>query len=132
MAEIDPRILARLERKINIELLTTLPFLLLSTAIPIAAWHGVWQYDKEVTIWFQRSGSLMVLFAVWIEYKLFKISSLSNPISDNGVTWQDQAHSDALNTNYRNMLKIYKYLTAALAITGTVIWGYGDILRGLA
>ena len=131
MAKIDPKILGRLERKINIELLTTLPLLLLSTAIPIAAWYGVWQYDKEVTIWFQRSGSLMVLFAVWLEYKLFKISSLSSPISDNGVTWQDQAHRDALNTNYGNMLKLYKYITAVLAITGTIIWGYGDILRGL-
>lgn len=131
MAEIDPKILAELERKIKIELLTTLPLLLLSVAIPISAWHGIYKYDTDVTIWFQRSGSLMVLFAVWLEYKLFKISSLTNPISESGVTWQDLAHRDALNAKYDNKLKTYKYITALLAITGTVIWGYGDIIRGL-
>ncbi len=74
----------------------------------------------------------MVLFAVWLEYKLFKIGSLTNPISENGVTFQDMAHRDALNTKYGYILKIYKYITAVLAITGTVIWGYGDIIRGLS
>ena len=132
MAEINPKILAKLERKIKGELLTTLPILFLSLAVPISAWHGVFQYDTDVTIWFQRSGSLMVLFAVWLEYKLFKISAIANPISGNGVTWQDMAHRDALNEKYGSILKIYKYITAVLAIIGTVIWGYGDIIRALS
>ena len=131
MAEINPKILAGLERKIKIELITTLPLLVLSVAIPISAWHGIFKYDADVNIWFQRSGSLMVLFAVWLEYKLFKISNLTNPTSESGVTWQDLAHRDALNTKYDNKIKIYKYITAVLAIIGTVIWGYGDIIRGL-
>ena len=74
----------------------------------------------------------MVLFAVWLEYKLFKISAIANPISGNGVTWQDMAHRDALNAKYGSILKIYKYITAVLAIIGTVIWGYGDIIRALS
>lgn len=128
MAEINPKLLGELKRKINIELLTTLPLLFLSIAIPIAAWHGVYQYDEDVTIWFQRSGSLMVFFSVWLEYKLFKISNLTNPISKDGLTFEDLAHRDALNNHYGVRLKSYKYVSAVLAIIGTVIWGYGDIL----
>lgn len=131
MAKIDTKILRELERKITTKLLTTLPLLLLTVAIPISAWHGIYQVDVDVTSWFQRSGSLMVLFAVWVEYKLFTISNLTNPISENGETYQDQAHSDALNLRYGNILKSFKYVTAVLAISGTVIWGYGDIIRGL-
>ena len=130
MAKPNPKFLGQLESKINKELFTSLPLLLLSLAIPISAWHGVFQYDEDVAIWFQRSGSLMVLFAVWVEFKLFTINDLTNPISENGVTYQDQAHSDVLNTKYSKILKSIKIIVAMLAITGTVIWGYGDIIRG--
>jgi hypothetical protein len=129
MAEINKKVFAELDRKIKFELFSTLPLLLLSVVIPILAWYGIYQYDTDVSIWFQRSGSLTVLFAVWLEFKLFKITNLIKPISKNGLTYQDLAHRAALNTKYGNRLKTYKHITAGLAIAGTVIWGYGDIIR---
>ena len=68
MAKADPKILSEIESRINKELFIIIPLLVLSAVIPICAWHGFFQQDEEVSIWFQRSGSLMVLFAVWAEY----------------------------------------------------------------
>lgn len=130
MSDVDPQILGELERKTNNELLTTMPLFALSVAIPIAAWQGVLQYDSDAALWFQRSGSLMVLFAVWVEYKLFKLGDLINPTSEDGITFQDLAHRSAQKAKYGSMIKTYKYITALLAISGTIIWGYGDIIRG--
>ena len=132
MSDVNPQKLGEQKREINFELLITLPLLLLSIIIPIAAWHGVFQYDEDVTLWFQRSGSLMVLFSVWAEYNLFKIDKLTKPTNEEGVSFEDFAHRAALDTDYGTIIKFYKLITAILAVIGTVIWGYGDILRGLA
>lgn len=129
MAKVDPKILSKIESRISKELFLIILLLVLSAIIPICAWHGFLQQDEEVSIWFQRSGSLMVLFAVWAEYKLFKIHGLTNPMSRNGETYQDLAHKGALKTKYGTMLITINFISAVLVISGTVIWGYGDLLR---
>ena len=129
MAEKNPEILRHLEQRIDRELLATFPFLVFSIAVPMSAWYGVMQLDDDANLWFQRSGSLVVLFAVWIEYRLFKIGSLTKPTSEHGLTYQDQVHRDALISRYGKKIRSYRTLTATIAIVGTVVWGYGDILR---
>lgn len=130
MAKPDPIILAAIKRRINKQLSIVLLLLTLSAVIPVCAWHGLMQQDSEVSLWFQRSGSLMVLFAAWAEYVLFKIHKLTKPMSDGGETFQDMAHKGVLVTKYRTALNIINVITASLVIIGTVIWGYGDIVRG--
>jgi hypothetical protein len=130
MARADPEVLAKIESSINRELLLIIPLLILSVVIPTCAWHGVLQQDASVSIWFQRSGSLTVLFAVWAEYKIFKIRALTNPMSDGGETWQDLAHQGALKTKYKKMLAVINFISVTLVIIGTLIWGYGDLFKG--
>nr|AKN35976.1 hypothetical protein [Vibrio tasmaniensis] len=108
--------------------MTSAPILLLAFIFPILAWFGVFQLEDNSAIWFQRSGSVTVLFAVWVEFKLFKLAGLTNPISENGKTYDDMRKSDYLQTHNSKKIQIIKYLAAVLAISGTVIWGYGDLI----
>ena len=110
------------ERNIKKVLLFCLPFLVLAIVIPVCAYFSIWIPDEESEkVWFQRSGSFTVLFAVLVEYKLSKITSLVNL---NGVVISPQKER---SNKYRGVFNIVAYLAAALAILGTLIWGYGDI-----
>ncbi|ELC3160006.1 TPA: hypothetical protein ACMDUA_005149 [Vibrio harveyi] len=120
--------LSEIKKKVKRELLTSVPILLLAFIFPILAWFGVFQLEDNSAIWFQRSGSVTVLFAVWVEFKLFKLAGLTNPISENGKTYDDMRKSDYLQTHNSKKIQIIKYLAAVLAISGTVIWGYGDLI----
>ena len=121
MAEVDPAKLAETEREISKNLV-------LACVIPIFAWHGFFQQDDYVSIWFQRSGSLTVLLAGWAEYKIFKLRDLTNPISDVGITWQDLAHQGVLCSKHGKVIGIIDYIFKLLIVIGTLIWGYGDLL----
>ncbi|HIF9267421.1 TPA: hypothetical protein ACX6Q4_003101 [Photobacterium damselae] len=120
--------LIEIKKKVKRELLTSVPILLLAFIFPILAWFGIFQLEDNSAIWFQRSGSITVLFAVWVEFKLFKLAGLTNPISENGKTYDDMRKSDYLQTHNLKKIQIIKYLSAVLAISGTVIWGYGDLI----
>ncbi|MGF1804347.1 hypothetical protein L4C31_03745 [Aliivibrio sifiae] len=117
-----------IKKKVNLRILTSVIVLLLGLSGPIFAWFGVFQLETNSDIWFQRSGSITVLFAVWAEYKLFKLAELTNPISESGKTWDDMRKSDELQISYSKYIQGIKYFAAVLAIAGTVIWGYGDLL----
>ncbi|WP_444896918.1 hypothetical protein [Microbulbifer sp. SSSA005] len=70
-------------------------------------------------IWFQRSGAIAVLIAVYIEYiaqhQLKSISALAYE----GIS---------LSSSYSTYFDWISKSCIALAIIGTVIWGYGDLL----
>ena len=129
MAKPDPKILAGIESSISKELFVISILLFISAVIPICAWYGFLQQDKDVSIWFQRSGSLTVLFAVWAEYKIFKVHTLTVPMSEGGETYQDAAHTGVLKTMYGKKLNVINFVSVSLVIIGTIIWGYGDLFR---
>lgn len=98
------------------------PLLFIMILIPILGFFGLFNvWEDPPAIWFQRSGSLMVLFGLLIEYTLFSID--------------DELFSiGTLNKKELKLLKKYqihyasmKYLGIIGAVVGTVIWGYGDL-----
>lgn len=100
--------------------------LILAAVVPFAACS----FDLKPAIdtqaeWFQRSGSIMVLIAVAVEYELFKISSVVDPSGFASVK------TNELRDTYFPRLGSLKIIGAMIAITGTVIWGYGDILYNI-
>ncbi len=71
----------------------------------------------------QRSGSVVVLLGVMVEYLLTKVSTISK--SDSVFI------SNRAVENTRTMPKIYKFIKLAAHIyivSGTLIWGYIDLL----
>jgi hypothetical protein len=72
--------------------------------------------------WFQRSGSLMVIIGVILEYKLLLIDGHLNIT---GTVWDLPFKAPEL---YEKWYKVIKGSAALAVLGGTFIWGYGDIL----
>lgn len=94
-------------------------------AAPIFAYYGFLMPDSELQgVWFQRSGSIAVIIAIFSELLLAKLNSypgLQSSLKDIGN------YGDPIWFH----LFFYKlvYFTAGLiAVIGTIIWGYGDLL----
>lgn len=102
-------------------LLTSAALLLVSVALPTAAFCGVLRPGFETyASWFQRSGALMVFFAVWAEFRLQSISGVVDP---NGyVPAQFRAFEP-----YKWWWSKFRIAGLVLALIGTFIWGYGDL-----
>jgi hypothetical protein len=70
--------------------------------------------------WFQRSGAVMTVFAV---YAQFKANSITAMIAGSG--WGGPF---ALDPRYKGQQNVAAGLSLALVIIGTLVWGYGDLL----
>jgi len=74
---------------------------------------------NEHASWFQRSGSLVVIASIWVQFNLVLTESYTNPYDEriafvNIPKWFNKLH---------RYISIYTILAA---IFGTFIWGYGD------
>lgn len=76
----------------------------------------------ECNYWFQRSGSLMVLFAVLLELNSLKYHDVKGS-KNTFVNGKPVAISEEFPT-FKKAMRVVGFL---LAITGTFIWGYGDL-----
>lgn len=72
--------------------------------------------------WFARSGSIMVVFAMLAESKVLEMLNLFRPVGfvETGFT--------EFREKYYRKASFYNSLAFILMGTGTVIWGYGDII----
>lgn len=77
---------------------------------------------ENFSTWFQRSGSVLVLFTVFAELNL---TSLYSTILPGNHTIVDPG---TYTEKYKNIYIVLTYLAALLAIAGTIIWGYGDLI----
>ncbi len=115
-------------RKITNNFIFVYGCLSMSLLLPILSWSGFLQIDESRGVWFARSGSLVVLFTVVAEFRLFKIDSFTKPISDEGLTYENMGVADQLHIIFSKRVLIWKMIAAVLAVSGTVIWGYGDLI----
>lgn len=129
MAEPDTEIIAKIDRKIKSDLFLVGLLLCLASTIPVMAWFGIFQQDTSLSLWFQRSGSLTVLFAAWAEYIIFIVRERTHPMAKCGETYQDLANQGVLKTKYRKALSVISFISISLLVLGTIIWGYGDLFR---
>lgn len=73
--------------------------------------------------WFQRSGSLFLLFSALVEIQQ---SSIKQPKESGGVTINDT--SVMIRNPIPNVSKwLHRFAWSGIVI-GTCIWGYGDLL----
>jgi|NGEPerStandDraft_5_1074534.scaffolds.fasta_scaffold49199_1 hypothetical protein len=99
----------------------------------------------ENTTWFSRSGSIMVLVAAIVEYRLSsyvyddvdtaaqetaKKRASMPQISDNPLVngiFKSKITSKPQSPKSRSILSLTSHV---LIISGTIAWGYGDVLVG--
>ena len=97
-------------------------FVILAVA-PLLISLGIDIFVTNEYYWFQRSGALTVLFAALLGFHQDK----------HFITQEDESYrvnekpiiTGKTLTEYRKKLK---FLAIVLALSGTLIWGYGDLL----
>lgn len=70
--------------------------------------------DEDIAVWIQRSGAIVIICAIYIEFNRYSMS-------------RRMAQQDVNNDNYQNTYSIMTTFFVLLSIFGTLIWGYGDI-----
>lgn len=115
---------AKAKRTIRRSLITTLPLFAITALIPVAAlsFPSLIPEADNMGTWFQRCGAVVVALAITIEAKNNLISGYIYPT---GLSTSD---FDKLKELYGLYFNIYKWGGFLLAIVGTIIWGYGDLL----
>lgn len=111
------------ESKTKEQLLSCIPLFVLSIIIPVLAYNSLLlPLNEKPEIWFQRSGSFTVLFSVWAEYNLMKVNNLM-VLSASGLGGTVEHRN-----KYEKIYSFSKYFAIVIAVTGTFIWGYGDLI----
>ncbi|MBZ2193030.1 hypothetical protein JFJ09_12505 [Pseudoalteromonas arctica] len=73
--------------------------------------------NLQIKNWFPRSGAILVAISIWSEYEPTRLNSSPTNIPAYSTT--------AL---YLKVLSLFKVLGIWCAVTGTVVWAYGDLL----
>jgi ABC-type glycerol-3-phosphate transport system permease component len=70
--------------------------------------------------WFARSGAVMTVFAVYAQFKAASIATM--------IQGRRYGESRAFYRKYNSCQAIVAVLSLVLAVIGTIVWGYGDLL----
>ena len=102
-----------------------LEIILLAIAITVVLISFLLSIYDNKNFWFMRSGSIMVLLAVIVEYKLNQ-KTLKNINQKSKMSTVTGFPTNLLNSKEHNRVSIFAH---SFAILGTIIWGYGDFLN---
>ncbi len=87
----------------------------------ITVYYPLMPEGETTASWFQRSGSLMVIIAIWTEYKLFSMNDYFDLHDTRYVVPID------LPKTYKQIYTLITIIAALAMVFGTLIWGYGDV-----
>ncbi|KUJ71986.1 hypothetical protein AVO41_05930 [Thiomicrospira sp. WB1] len=96
---------------------------LAAVAFFVSGWTGFLNHFGEPpSSWFQRSGSLMTITMVFVDYHLYKLV--------NDVRQINQIPPSALQIKdrYHPLIRVLPYFAVLFTAVATFVWGYGDIL----
>ena len=72
--------------------------------------------------WFQRTGSFMVIASIWAEFIVVRLDGYFDQYDEKYMLFETMPSS---------LIQMHRYVSKSaivLAIYGTFIWGYGDLL----
>lgn len=112
----------RHERRIKLTVLWAIALCVIAIAVPcLSAFVPVLKPNSEHTnLWFQRSGSLMTVIAVFANVKAASLLELIRG-GTFGESWN-------MHHKYITLQKVANWTSVLLVCVGTIIWGYGDLL----
>ncbi|EOX4226655.1 MULTISPECIES: hypothetical protein [Vibrio] len=89
----------------------------------LIGWNGWFNFfDDKPALWFQRSGSIMLVFLVIADYHVYK---MSNDVDD-----LDGCPPYAVQTKdkYRVFVRPLPAIASLLTLIATLVCGYGDLI----
>lgn len=101
---------------------TTTDLLLIGIALAVPVLSWLWAQRIGDSVWFARSGSIMVVIGIVLESRMFITKQVLYQLSR-------QRGEDGLAEVPRMLLqKVEAWSTHVILIVGTIVWGYGDIV----
>lgn len=98
--------------------------ILIGLMVPILAYCIDWFPESDnLPIWFQRSGSILVMTSVMVEFILLSEHLTMYPGNN---TWTDE-NSKPIIDKYKTPYVLLTGSATFLAFIGTLIWAYGDL-----
>ena len=111
------------KHKVKNSLWLVLFLILLALLVPIFAVMIPYRPGAEnLASWFQRSGSVMTIISITIDVKLFSIYQWFH--SSNSLSKKLEDFKERYYRNYKYM----SLMALLLTVSGTLIWGYGDLI----
>ena len=94
----------------------------ISVLVPLLSYFGFFKPESELLgNWFQRSGSVMVVFALFAEMRAYEMFDVLKPAA------MVSNEFGYVHQKYKDQIKIFSIFALILVAIGTVIWGYGDL-----
>jgi len=110
---------------IKIEIIKALALFLLSLASPIVL--GFLKPEtQDAALWFQRSGSVMVVLALLAELRVLAVDGLVIARSNSFLYCHIY-----IKQKYNSMLKFINCMSYFIIAFATLIWGFGDLFYPL-
>ena len=101
-------------------------FTVIALLTPIILVVTPWLLEKEsLENWFQRSGSLVVIFALVAESNAIAIFKILNPTGFPSTSFEE------VRKQYDYLPNKYTKISLSVIGLGTLIWGYGDLVKCL-
>jgi len=105
------------------DFIIALVLVLLALLVPYLAFSAYLKPEGEpLNIWFQRSGSIVVLLSLIAEYLISRLHGIIRPA---GFT---SKATEEIRKKLEPSLMVLRYVGGAVAVGGTLVWGYGDFL----
>ncbi|MFT6988005.1 MAG: hypothetical protein ACJAT7_003871 [Psychromonas sp.] len=104
----------------------TIEWSIIGVAILIAVISVIADYYSTDCNWFARSGSVVVLLAAFVEFKVS--SHIYEDIQRAQVIQSHTNISIPLKAKPTKPRRNVLFAAHILLITGTIIWGYGDLI----
>lgn len=89
---------------------------------PVLTYCDLKPTSEPVSVWFQRTGGIMTIFAFLAQVRAASILEMTR-----GSTFVSSWRS---HYKYGSSQRTVSVLSSALVILGAVIWAYGDLLLG--
>ncbi len=99
--------------------------LILAVGAPVISSWLSYRFDNPV--WFQRSGSLTVLFAAVLEYRQATIDEKAREAAWGAAKRRSWAGTPIVG-HLPPPRRFFVIAGLLLIVPGTIIWGYGDLL----
>jgi len=97
-------------------------FVVISIVTPVLSVFDAFRPASETfATWFQRSGSIMVVFALISEMRAYQMFDIFKPAGYVDITYTET------EKKYSSQVTMCNIIAFTLIVVGTLIWGYGDI-----
>jgi hypothetical protein len=98
-------------------------FIAIAIVCPILSLVIPWRPEgQSLAIWFQRSGAMVIVFALIAEARAINVYNIINPSGFVGV-----GHEEATEEFGKSKPAVFNSISFLVIVAGTFIWGYGDL-----